>query len=113
MGFNLDTLLSGTRVVTVSLAGDSINATYKVDHFTPEKTLAFLERIRELGSGDAAYLERFCDAVIDWDVLSKGKKIPLTMESIAKVPWTIITTVWAAIEKDRAEGEATPKSQAA
>jgi hypothetical protein len=111
MAVELETILDGTRSATVELAAGTFTVKYKVDTFTADKEGRYGERVVAVGAYPA-YVERFVETVIDWDVTYKGKKVALTSESISKaVPWPILSAAWNAVTVDRMKlGEAMPRS---
>lgn len=94
----LSQILSETKVVSVSISGDTLAVTYRPQAVTPE----MVDRMNGANSapGDAI-ASTVVDLVHEWDLTDdNGKSYPITLETVRKLPVSFLSAVTQAITTD-------------
>lgn len=97
MGIDLSNLTIDKAATTVNFGGQSAKITYRPSLITQET----LERLDEEDDGTLQFLS---NTLIEWDVKSSGKKVPLNPKALRPLPLPFLRAVVLSIMRDRGDG---------
>lgn len=104
MPVDIKDLVKGEKTLDLSYNGHNFQVTYRMGWWTPEAT-ARHTKLAEETSSDNAFLVRFLDTVVDWDVTDGKVKLAITRDGLEKLTWNFLVHIWNAIAADRFVGE--------
>ena len=108
--------LTNRRVeLSVPVEGGELKFAYNAAVYTP----AFQEELRAKRSVDDEeetvlnfYSFAFPKLVVDWDIEDeKGKRLPVTSETVRRIPMEVLDAMLSEINKHRRPFESAPKSE--
>jgi hypothetical protein len=102
MGLDLNSLASNTATVEFEVMGQTGHLTYRPSVVTTERVEGIDQRAKA-DSPEGLY-SFFLDVIVDWDVMTGSRKVPLTAKGIGSLPVVLHRAMFLAILRDAGQG---------
>jgi len=100
MPVRVGNLVRDRRTVTMPIGDESLTITYQPSGITPDTE----DKLREYAAdqrGGAMLVALLVDCLVEWDLLDdRGKPLPITADSLRKLPTIFLAQVAQAITED-------------
>jgi hypothetical protein len=101
MTLKITDLMAKKCALSVDVAGNAVQLSYRPNVITPEK----MAELQKLPVQDSL-VKQICLIVSEWDIEKEaGKPLPITEPELGKVPVEVLTAVLHAINHDSTPGE--------
>lgn len=99
MPLSLSTLAAKTRKLAVQWDGETVQIEYKTAAVNPAYQ-SMLQKLDNKKSDQAAQWEAVFGVIAKWDIVDDGAPLPITKESLAKLPTSLLVAISNAIIED-------------
>lgn len=99
MPLSLSALAAKTRKLAVTWDGETIEVEYKTAAVNPAYQ-SMLQKIDDKKSDQPSQWEAVLSIISTWDIVDGGKPLPITKESLAKLPTSLLMAIVNAIMED-------------
>lgn len=99
MPLDIRSLSARSREISVEYAGEIIRVTYAPAKVTPAWERGFQEALKDEWR-TRALVDALAEILVGWDLTEEGAPLPVTRESLARLPLDLLGAIFSAIMED-------------